>query len=119
MGYQDNDDLGRKIGYGYIRKNTGFSSILWSNARTNDYIRANLNNSGAVIPNTVSSGALYISIDSPYTLRIEEYDRVSYRLNREFKVLTGSTIFSGSGGIGYLQNDLSLSGEYGSTGALT
>ncbi len=87
-GYTDNDALGRQISYGYIRRTTGLSSILWSNTRTNDYIRAVTTNSGATVPSAVSSGALYLTIDSPYTLRIEEYDRAQYLATREFKVLT-------------------------------
>jgi hypothetical protein len=70
------------------------------------------------VPSLVSTGAIHLTIDGPYTLRIEEYDRAKYLANRELSYITGSTVYSGSGGVGYIQSNLTLSGQYGNTGAI-
>jgi hypothetical protein len=70
------------------------------------------------VPLLVSTGAIHLTIDGPYTLRIEEYDRAKYIANRELSYITGSTVYSGSGGVGYIQSNLTLSGQYGNTGAI-
>ena len=118
MWYSDNDALWRQILYGYIEKNTGFNSLIWSNARTNNFIRANVLNNGSFIPGNILSWAIYMTIDGPYTLRIEEYDRAQYMAKQELRLLTWSTVYSSTGGVGYLQSNFSLSGEYWSTWAL-
>ena len=120
LGIKDNDALGREVLYGYIRRDSGFNSIFWNTKSLGSFIAANPYNSGSfvTVPSLVSSGALHLTIDGPYTLRIEEYDRAKYLANRELSFITGSTIYSGSGGVGYIQANLTLSGEYGNAGAI-
>jgi hypothetical protein len=114
LGLTDNDSLGREVLYGYIRRDTGFNSVLWNTRSISSFIASNSYNSGSLVtvPSLVSSGALHMTIDGPYTLRIEEYDRAKYIANRELAFLTGSTVVSGSGGVGYLQSNLTLTGAY-------
>lgn len=112
----DNDAMARLLLFGYIKKDAGYSSIFWSNKATNDFVDQNPLNNDGVFPKIgdVQSGAVYISIDTPYTLKVLEFDRARYLENRELYVLTGATYSNSSGAIGYLTPSGSFAGEFGS-----
>ncbi len=119
-GKTDDDALARQVMYGYIKKNIGPVSVLWSNKKTNAYVAQNPLNIDSVYRSIgdETSGVIYLSVDGPYTLKITEFDRNRYTTNGELYVLTGSSITTASGAMGYIQDNLTLSGSYGSTASL-
>lgn len=115
--YEEDDDLARKIVYGYVRKDNIWRNVFWNTATTADKIRKNSNNTGslAVFPDQTSSGMLRLDLDTGYSIRIIELEPAAYTGSKEIRIQNTLTTSSNTGSIGYLQTDMSVSS--GSTNA--
>jgi hypothetical protein len=109
-GSTDDDDLARKISYGYARKDKIWRNIFWNNDSMAKHIRKNSNNTGslAVLPDETSSGILHLDLDGSYMLKIVEFDATIYTATKELKIKSTVGTSSLTGAIGYLQSDLSV-----------
>lgn len=109
--YTDDDDLARKVTYGFVRKDGIWRNIFWNTAKTAEVIQNNTNNTGAtaLLPSQTSSGMLRLDLDSSYQLKILEVNSSLYNSTKEFRIISSVSIASNTGAIGYLQNDLSVS----------
>jgi hypothetical protein len=56
------------------------------------------------------TGYIRFDIDNPFTLKVIEFNRTIFESIKKLQVLTGSTITSSYGGVGWIMPDLSLSG---------
>jgi hypothetical protein len=111
-GQSDDDDLARKIIYGYVKKNTSWYNAFSMNTSIRKYIAANpFNTTPTVITaDRTQTGYLRLDIDNPYSIKILEFDRAIFESTKELRVITGSTVSFSTGGIGWIMPDLSLSG---------
>lgn len=109
--YTDDDDLARKVTYGFVRKDGIWRNIFWNTTKTSEIIQKNTNNTGAtaILPNQTSSGMLRLDLDSAYQLKILEVNSNLYNNTKEFRIISNISVTSHTGAIGYLQNDLSVS----------
>lgn len=107
----DDDDLARKITYGYIRKDGLWRNIFWNTDTSAQKIRKNSNNTGSLVifPDQTVSGMLRLDLNSSYNLKIVEINSELYKESKEIRILNSINSTSNTGAIGYLQNDLSVS----------
>lgn len=118
-GFQDDDDLHRKIKFWYISPNTGFNSIFWNNTKISKYIDNNINNSWA-ITNSISStstGVLFMNFDTESNMLFYKFDKQHFNTYGELKVLEKLHSTTIPVSEGFLQNNwgvLSLSGNLSS-----
>jgi hypothetical protein len=118
-GYIDDDALARTSIYGYIAPQSEYSSILWSNTKTQNYIEANSNNSDTYYDTiwNVGSGYLYLDADRNFDLKILELDKTRYNTTTELIVLSKQETTWIPASIGYIQNNWwTLSLSWGLTG---
>lgn len=110
-GYTDNDDISRRMAYGYVLEDSWFYNILWSNSKVHSYIAKNsLNNHPqyAQLWN-ISNGNIHLDIDTNYRLVLYEINKNTYNQSKEL-VIEKSYFWTGQvANIGYLQNDMTLS----------
>lgn len=116
-GYTEDDDLARKIVYGYVRKDSIWRNVFWNTSTTASKIRKNSNNTGAlaIFPDQTSSGMLRLDLDTAYSIKIVEINPTAYTNTKEIRIQSTLNTTSSTGAIGYLQSDLSVSS--GSTNA--
>ncbi len=110
-GYEDGDDLARRVAYGYILEDSGLYNILWTNSKTNNYIAKNPLNAHPRYTSLwdVSHGNLHLDIDTDYRLVLYEINKNIYDTSREL-VVEKSYFWTGQiANIGYLQDDMTLS----------
>jgi hypothetical protein len=109
--FLDDDDLARKISYGYIRRNGVWQNIFWNNYLFDAQIRKNENNTGALaqFPDTTSTGMLQIELDGAYSMKVVEFDPDTYLGTKELKIESTLNTTSSTGAIGYLQSNMSVS----------
>lgn len=109
-GAVDDDDLARKISYGYVRKDKIWRNVFWNNISMAEHIRKNSNNTGslALFPDQTSTGILHLDLDSSYQLKIVEFDATTYSTTKELRMRNTVSMSSLTGAIGYLQSDLSV-----------
>lgn len=109
-GYGDDDDEARKIVYWYVTESSWYDNIFWNNTKMEAYIEGNINNSWS---STITlSGAvwyLHLDIDNPFLLKIIRFDKQEYDMYDNLSVLDELEWENLSGGIGYIQDDGSLS----------
>lgn len=111
-GYADDDADARIFAIGMVRHDSGWNNVFWNHPRSNAVIENNPNNDDsqyAKLPST-SSGYLHLDIDRPFSLKIVEFDAEEYRESGRLVRTSSEERTSMSGAIGYVQNDLSLSG---------
>lgn len=79
------------------------------------YIAGNIFNtdSGSALAGNTQTGYLRLDIDNPYSIKIVEFDKNRFDTIQELRIITGSTLFSHTGGVGWLMPNLSLSGTAG------
>lgn len=111
-GYGDNDVDARKTAIGLVRNDSGWNSVFWNNPKSNAVIEKNPNNADAVNAkmSATSSGFLRLDVDRPYSVKVVEFDSGTYLETGELRKIATAEYASATGGIGYLQNDLTLSG---------
>lgn len=117
-GATDDDDIGRKTLYGYVKKKTGWSNVFSVNTPLRAFIAGNVFNSGGYgeAIGTTSTGYIRLDIDNPYSIKVAEFDKKAFDQTKELAFVTGSEATFATGAIGWLLPDLSLSSTAG-TGA--
>ena len=110
-GQSDDDDLARKIIYGYIKKNTSWQNSFLMNTPIRKYIASNPLNATptAITADSTQTGYLRLDIDNPYAIQVLEFNKTIFDSTKELQVITGSTASFSTGGIGWIMPDLSLS----------
>lgn len=111
-GYTDDDDIGRRTLYGYVTKDTGWSHVFSINTPLRNYIAGNVFNTGGYseVVGETATGYIRLDIDNPYQIKVVEFDKKTFEQTKELRFVTGSEASFGSGGIGWVLPDLSLSG---------
>jgi len=111
-GYTDDDDLGRRTLYGYVKKDAGWYSAFNINTPLRKYIASNTFNTGGYSEVIGASGTGYIrlDVDNPYNIKIVEFDKTIFEQTRELRFVSGSEASFSTGGIGWIMPSLSLSG---------
>jgi hypothetical protein len=109
-GSVDDDDLARKISYGYARKDKIWRNVFWNTDTSAKRIRENPNNTGAlaIFPDQTGTGILHLDLDGSYMLKIVEFDAATYAATKELRIRSTVSASSLTGAIGYLQADLSV-----------
>lgn len=79
-GHSDDDADARKTAIGMVRYDSGWTSALWTNVKTNAYVERNPNNADSVNAkiSATSTGFLHFDIDRPFALRVVEFDAAAY-----------------------------------------
>ncbi len=113
--YLDNDDLWRKVKYGYITSKDTYENIFWNNFETNAYIEANPNNTWSLNQNIsiTESWSVFLEVDKNFSLKLVMFDRSRYtkfirELVQTWTYLSSWTIQAWSGYIQILWWALSL-----------
>ncbi|NDK08416.1 hypothetical protein EOM39_04175, partial [Candidatus Gracilibacteria bacterium] len=118
--FKDNDSNARSEIVGYVTETGSLENIFWNNAKSNEYINDNINNSDGAFDKIgdVTSGNIKITVDKSSTVRVVKFDRSKYTANKELSVVDS---FEGNvvAGSGYITKNpttkvLSLSGTIGS-----
>ncbi len=106
----DDDDLARKVMYGYVRNNSGWRLVYWNTPTVTSYIHKNLNNTGslALFPDSSVYASIYLDADAPFSIKIVEFDSGSYLKTKDLRPQSVLEKTFTGGQIGYLQNDLSF-----------
>jgi hypothetical protein len=109
-GYSDDDILSRTTLYGYISPDVWMQNIFWSNTKIRDYINNNPNNNDPLHEKLwYHTGVLYLDTDSEFKIRLVKFDKDMYDSNEELVVLEDWESLVSSGGIWYIQDNLTLS----------
>ncbi|EKD29697.1 MAG: hypothetical protein ACD_78C00314G0002 [uncultured bacterium (gcode 4)] len=111
-GYTDDDDLGRRILYGYVKKDAGWYSAFNINTPLRKYIASNTFNTGGYseVIGATATGYIRLDIDNPYNIKIVEFDKTIFEQTKELRFVSGSEASFSTGGIGWIMPNLSLSG---------
>jgi hypothetical protein len=101
--------LARKTIYWYISPGTGFRNIFWNNTKIKEYIADNANNVDLVNSKLWDTAAKFIlDIDRDFKLKVLKFDKSQYDATSELVVLEEQESVSASGGLGYIQDNLTL-----------
>ncbi len=108
----DDDDIARRTHYGYVNKGVGWYNAFGMNTSIRTYIEKNPFNTGSrtITAANTQTGYLRVDIDNPYSIKVVEFDKSRFDNIKEFQVISSNSIYSNSGGIGWLMPDLKLSG---------
>jgi len=112
--YIDDDALARTSIYGYISPQSEYSSILWTNTKTSNYIDANINNSDNYYDKiwNIHSWYLYLDADRNFNMKILQIDKNRYDTTNELVIISKKETIWIPASIGYIQSSswaLSLS----------
>ena len=111
----DNDVDARLDTYWYVVENSGFYNVFWSNRLMQDYIDSNTNNNDGyhTTLSTTGSGYLYLDIAASHKAKLYKINKQNYTDTNELVIeeeIEGEDQFAN---IGYLQNNMTLSGSVG------
>ena len=112
---EDDDVLWKKTLIGYVSPDSWFKKVFWNTTKTSDFINANINNSDPINIKIwfVTSWILHFDIDKAYEIKLMKFNKSTFNTSSELKRVQtlGSINWSG---IGYLQDDMTLSAGTGS-----
>ena len=114
--YADDDVDSRLKKYGYIIEGSWPYNVFWSNDAMIWYIEANTYNDDTynTILTGISSWYLYFDVAADHRMRLFEIDKNNYNATNEIIVTNQTQGQIQTAGIGYLQNDMTLSSWTGS-----
>lgn len=115
-GYYDNDNDAKLMTYGYILEWSWLYNAFWSNTKIKQYIQANPNNLNGIHQTLWSTWSWYLKVDinGDHAMFLYEIDRDIYNDSNEMVVNSVLTGTWQSGGVWYLQDDLSIATGTGS-----